>query len=37
MNLKNKLSKQEQRQINGYKEHCDGCKMGVWCKGMGEG
>ena len=37
LNLKNKLSKQEeQRQNHGYREHFDGCLMGVWCWGMGE-
>ena len=28
MNLKNKLSKQEQRQNHGYGEHFEGCQMG---------
>ena len=28
LNLKNKLSKQEQRQNHGYGEHFDGCQMG---------
>ena len=36
MNLKNKLSKQEQRQNHGYREHFDGCPMGGGCSGMGE-
>ena len=37
LNLKNKLSKQEeQRQNNGYKECFDGCQMGWWYGGMGE-
>ena len=37
LNLKNKLSKQEQRQIHGYGEYFDGCQMGVdTCQGMGE-
>ena len=35
-NLKNKLSKQEQRQNHGYGEHFNGCQMGGWCGGMGE-
>ena len=36
LNLKNKLSKQEeQRHNHGYSKHFDGCQMGeVW--GMGE-
>ena len=33
---KNKLSKQEQRQNHGYREHFDGCQMGGQCGGMGE-
>ena len=37
LNLKNKLSKQEeQRQNHGYKECLDGCQMGERCGGMGE-
>ena len=28
LNLKSKLSKQEERQNHGYKEHFDGCQMG---------
>ena len=37
LNLKNKLSKQEeQRQNYGYREHFDGCQMGAVCGGMGE-
>ena len=37
LNLKNKLSKQEeQRQNHGYGEHFDGCQMGGGCGGMGE-
>ena len=36
LNLKNKLSKQEeQRQNHGYKDHFDGCQM-VGCGEMGE-
>ena len=34
LNLKNKLSKQEQRQSHGYGEHFDGCQMG---EGVGNG
>ena len=34
LNLKNKLSKQEQKQNHGYKECFDGCQMGrVWGSG----
>ena len=33
---KNKLSKQEQRQNHGYREHFDGCQMGGCCRGRGE-
>ena len=34
LNLKNKLSKQdEQRQNNGYGEYLDGCQMGFECGG----
>ena len=37
MNLKNKLSKQEeQKQNHGYREHFDGCQMGGRGGGMGE-
>ena len=37
LNLKNKLSKQEeQRQDHRYGEGFDGCQMGGGCKGMGE-
>ena len=36
LNLKNKLSKQEQRQNHGYRERFDGCQMGCGCGGMGE-
>ena len=36
LNLKNKLSKQEQRQNHGYGEHFDGCQMGGWYGEMGE-
>ena len=37
LNIKNKLSKQEeQRQNHGYKEHVDGCQMVGGCGGMGE-
>ena len=36
MNLKNKLSKQEQRENHGYKEHFDDCQMGGRCGRMGE-
>ena len=36
LNLKNKLSKQEQRQNHGHQEHFDGCQMGGECGGMGE-
>ena len=37
LNLKNKLSKQEeQRQIHGYGESFNGCQMGGVCRGMGE-
>ena len=35
-NLKNKLSKQEQRQNDGYRECFDGCQMGGDCGRMGE-
>ena len=35
LNLKNKLSKQEDR-INGYGERFDGCQKGTGCRGMGE-
>ena len=34
MNLKNKLSEQEeQRQNHGYGEHFEGCQMGGECSG----
>ena len=37
MNPKTKLSKrEEQRQNHGYREHLDGCLMGVGCGEMGE-
>ena len=36
LNLKNKLSKLEQRQNHGYGEHFDGCQMTEGYKGMGE-
>ena len=37
LNLKNKLSKQEeQRQNHEYRKHFDGCQMGGECGGMGE-
>ena len=37
LNLKNKLSKQEeQRQNHGYGERFDGCQMGGRCGRMGE-
>ena len=37
MNLKNKVSKQEeQRQNHGYREHFDGCQMGGTFGRMGE-
>ena len=36
LNLKNKLSKQEeQRQNHGFGEHFDGCQMGGDFEGMG--
>ena len=34
LNLKNILSKQEQKQNDGYGEHCDGCQMGGGCGGI---
>ena len=37
LNLKNKLSKQEQRQNHGYGEHFNGCQVGGGCGGKGEG
>ena len=37
LNLKNKLSKQEQRQNHGYRECFDGCQMGGVYMGMEEG
>ena len=36
LNLKNKLSKQEQRWNHGYGEHFDGCQRGRGCGGMHE-
>ena len=37
LNLKNKLSKQEeQRQNHGFRERFDGCQMRGRCGGMGE-
>ena len=36
LNLKNNLSKQEQRQNHGYRKHFDGCQMGGGHGGMGE-
>ena len=36
LNLKNKLSKQEQRENHGDGEHFDGCQMGVGWVRMGE-
>ena len=36
LNLKNKLSKEEQRQNHGYGEYFDGCQMGGRYGGMGE-
>ena len=37
LNLKNKLSKQEeQRQNHGYREYFDGSQMRRGCRGMGE-
>ena len=36
LNLKTKLSKQEQRQNYGYGERFDGCQMGGECGRMGE-
>ena len=36
LNLKNKLSKQEQRENHGYGEHFDGCQMGGGLGRMGE-
>ena len=35
-NESKKLSKQEQRQNHGYREHFDGCQMGGGCRKMGE-
>ena len=37
LNLKNKLSKQEQRQNHGYRECFDGCQMEGGCREMDEG
>ena len=34
LNLKNKLSKQEQRQNHGYREHFDGCQVARGCGGI---
>ena len=36
LNLKNKLSKQEQRENHRYGECFDGCQMGGECGEMGE-
>ena len=36
LNLKTKLSKQEQRQSHGYGERFEGCQMGGWCGRMDE-
>ena len=36
LNLKTKLSKQEQRQNHGYRERFDGFQMRGGCGGMGE-
>ena len=36
LNLKNKLSKQEQRQNHGYRECFDGCQMEGGCREMDE-
>ena len=36
LNLKNKLSKQEQRQNHGYGECFHSCQTGGVCEGMGE-
>ena len=36
LNLKNKLSKEEQRQNHGYRAHLDGCYMEGGCGGMSE-
>ena len=37
LNLKNKLSKQEEkRQNHGYRKHFDGCQMGGECGGKCE-
>ena len=36
LTLKNKLSKQEQRQNHGYGEYFDGCQMGGSCGCIGE-
>ena len=37
LNLKNKLSKQEQRQNHGYRECFDGCQMAGGNEWKGEG
>ena len=36
VNLKNELSKQEQRQNHGYREHFISCQMGGGCGEMGK-
>ena len=36
LNLKNKLSQQEQRENHGYAEYFDGCQMGGGSGGVGE-
>ena len=36
LNLKDKLSKQEQRQNHGYRECSEVCQMGEGCGGMGK-
>ena len=36
LNLKNKLSKEEQRQNHGYRERFDGSQVGEEFGGMGE-
>ena len=36
LNLKNKLSEQEQRQNHGYRECFDGCQMEGGCREMDE-
>ena len=39
LNMNNKSNKQKQRQNHGYKEHFDGCQIGVGVRGgvIGEG